>query len=114
MLFFLQSLTNCFGGVPASAAFVNIFAASSNAPPNLGPIVSKPEHNEEIKSFPARAATTVLCAPETAGPWSAQITKHISRKRKQVSGSFLRNHSKEMAPPTPIPSCTTLLIGIPE
>eukprot|EP00427_Karlodinium_veneficum_P007838 CAMPEP_0169096980 /NCGR_PEP_ID=MMETSP1015-20121227/19281_1 /TAXON_ID=342587 /ORGANISM="Karlodinium micrum, Strain CCMP2283" /LENGTH=71 /DNA_ID=CAMNT_0009157767 /DNA_START=147 /DNA_END=362 /DNA_ORIENTATION=- len=68
MLFFLQSFTNCFGGTPPSAAFENIFAASSNAPPNLGPIVNKPEHKDEIKSLPARAATTVLCAPDTAGP----------------------------------------------
>merc|ERR1719426_13031 len=114
MLFFLQAFTKSFGTSQESAACVNIFAASSKAPPKRGPMVSKPEHKDEIKSLPARAATTVLCAPDTAGPWSAQIVKHISRKRKQLSGSMRRNHNKEIAPPKPWPSFTTLLIGMPE
>ena len=29
-------------------------------------IVSNPEHKDEIKSFPARDVTIVLCAPDTA------------------------------------------------
>lgn len=37
-------------------------AASSSAPPNLLPIVSRPEANDEIKSFPARDATIVFIA----------------------------------------------------
>ena len=68
ILFFLKPFTNCLCDTPASAAFVNIFAASSNAPPKRGPMQSKPEHKIEIKSLPAQDATTVLCAPDTAGP----------------------------------------------
>lgn len=36
------------------------------------PMVSNPLHNDDTRSFPARAATIELCAPETQGPWSAQ------------------------------------------
>lgn len=42
-------------------------------------MVSNPLTTEEIKSLPARDVTMVLCAPLTAGPWSAVITKHISK-----------------------------------
>lgn len=48
------------GCQPLSAASANIFAASSRAPPNRGPMHRSPEHKDEIKSLPARAATTVL------------------------------------------------------
>ena len=48
------------------------------APPNLGPIVSKPLATEDIRSLPALAATIALCAPETAGPWSAVTIMAIS------------------------------------
>ena len=33
---------------------------------NLLTIVSNPEHKDDIRSFPARAVTIVLWAPETA------------------------------------------------
>ena len=68
ILFFLQSFTNCLCDTSAPAAFVNMLAASSNAPPQRGPMQSKPDHKVEIKSLPAQDATTVLCAPDTAGP----------------------------------------------
>ena len=42
---------------------MNISAASSSAPPNRGPIVSRPEAKADTRSFPARAATMVLWAP---------------------------------------------------
>jgi hypothetical protein len=32
-----------------------------------------PATSDEIRSLPARAVTMVLCAPDTAGPWSAII-----------------------------------------
>ena len=45
-------------------------------------IVRSPETSDETRSFPALAQTMVLCAPETAGPWSAVIMRHISRKEQ--------------------------------
>jgi len=49
-------------------ALENIDAASSRAPPNLDPIVKRPEQSDEMRSFPARDVTIVFMAPETAGP----------------------------------------------
>lgn len=37
-------------------------------------MVARPEINEETRSLPARAATMVLWAPLTQGPWSAVVT----------------------------------------
>eukprot|EP00438_Fugacium_kawagutii_P008479 Skav210931 [mRNA] locus=scaffold713:42659:43859:- [translate_table: standard] len=65
---FLHCSTKSLGEMPLSRASANIFAASSNAPPKRGPMVNKPLHKAETKSFPARAVTMVLCAPLTAGP----------------------------------------------
>jgi hypothetical protein len=43
-------------------------AESSMAPPNRGPMVSKPDATLAMMSLPARDATIVLCAPDTHGP----------------------------------------------
>jgi hypothetical protein len=65
---FLELSTNSRGVRPVSRAFENMDAASSRAPPNRLPIVKRPEANDEIKSLPAREATIVFMAPDTAGP----------------------------------------------
>ena len=49
-------------------------------------MVSSPETRDETRSFPALAQTMVLCAPETAGPWSAVIIRHISRNLQAYGG----------------------------
>ena len=58
------------------------------APPNLGPMVSMPLATEEIKSLPALAATIALCAPETAGPWSAVTIIAISMNLVAYGGKL--------------------------
>jgi hypothetical protein len=65
---FLELSTNSRGVRPVSRAFENMDAASSRAPPNRLPIVKRPDANDEIKSLPAREATIVFMAPDTAGP----------------------------------------------
>ena len=49
---------------------VGIYSAAEpcTAPPNRGPIVRSPLTSDEIRSFPALAATIELWAPDTAGP----------------------------------------------
>jgi hypothetical protein len=66
--FFFISSTNASGARPRSTAPENIRAASSIAPPKRGPIVSMPLTIEDTRSLPARVATIVLWAPDTAGP----------------------------------------------
>lgn len=64
---------------------------STPPPSNLSEsltIVNKPDVTDDTKSFPARAVTIVLCAPDTAGPWSAVTMRQISRKRHAYSGSL--------------------------
>lgn len=51
-------------------------------------IVRSPEVREEIKSLPARAHTIVLCAPDTAGPWSAVTIRHISKNCHKIQTQF--------------------------
>ncbi len=53
--------------------------SNHNHTPHLSPTVRSPEAREDTRSLPARAATMVLWAPETAGPWSAVTIRHISR-----------------------------------
>lgn len=65
---FLMVSTKSLGLRPLSKAPVNSTAAPSRAPPNLSPIVNKPETRAEIKSFPALVVIMVFIAPETAGP----------------------------------------------
>ena len=43
-----------------------------------------------------------LCAPETAGPWSATIWMTSSMKWAAYSGSSFLNHNRPMTPPIPI------------
>lgn len=130
-----------------SYAWLNWRAASSNAPPKRGPIVSRPEHKDDTRScssgqwwqhalgclsihplnsfqthqnvrfftlvapihmhnplshppitFPARAVTIVLCAPATAGPWSAVSISTISMNRQAYSGRRRWNHNNETTP----------------
>mmetsp|Transcript_64000 Transcript_64000/g.177903 ORF Transcript_64000/g.177903 Transcript_64000/m.177903 type:complete len:228 (-) Transcript_64000:442-1125(-) len=99
--FFMLS-TKSFGLVPLSCADENIFAASSRAPPKRGPIVRSPLQSDETKSLPAREETIVLCAPLTAGPWSAVTIKTMSMKFVHSAGSCLRNQRSESTPPTPM------------
>ena len=70
------------------------------APPNRGPMVSRPETRQEIKSLPARAVTMVLWAPDTHGPWSAHSTTHISMNLVAYRGSRRLNQSSPMASAT--------------
>jgi len=42
-------------------------------------IVRRPDVREETRSLPALAVTIVLWAPDTAGPWSADTMRHISK-----------------------------------
>ena len=75
---FLELSTNSRGVKPVSRALENIEAASSKAPPKRLPMVNRPEASDEIKSLPAREATIVFMAPDTAGPWSAVSMSTIS------------------------------------
>mmetsp|Transcript_91097 Transcript_91097/g.244282 ORF Transcript_91097/g.244282 Transcript_91097/m.244282 type:complete len:231 (-) Transcript_91097:87-779(-) len=103
MTFFwaLHCSTNSSGLMALSRAPANIRAASSRAPPNRGPMVASPEISEETRSLPARAATMVLWAPETQGPWSAVVMTHSSMNLDTYAGSRRLNHRSEIAPPTP-------------
>mmetsp|Transcript_60561 Transcript_60561/g.195036 ORF Transcript_60561/g.195036 Transcript_60561/m.195036 type:complete len:224 (+) Transcript_60561:452-1123(+) len=92
-----------------SSAAVNIRAASSNAPPNRGPMVARPEMSDETRSLPALAATIVLCAPETQGPWSAVVMTQSSMNFETYWGSRRRNQRSAIAPPTP--SCSSAAIS---
>ena len=65
-----------------------LLAAPSSAPLNRSPMVSRPEASEETRSLPAREAMMVLCAPETAGPWSAVTIRHISRNLQAYEGNL--------------------------
>lgn len=49
-------------------------------------IVRSPDTRELTKSLPALAQTIVLCAPDTAGPWSAVNIKDISRNLQYIGG----------------------------
>mmetsp|Transcript_39488 Transcript_39488/g.53635 ORF Transcript_39488/g.53635 Transcript_39488/m.53635 type:complete len:210 (-) Transcript_39488:1144-1773(-) len=89
------------GSSPLSTAAVIILAASSRAPPNRGPMVRRPEQRAETRSFPALEATMVLCAPLTAGPWSAVTMRTISINLHAYGGSLRRNHRRDNTPPTP-------------
>ena len=51
-------------------------------------MVRSPDVRDEIRSFPARAHTMVLCAPDTAGPWSAVTIRHISINFPAYGGSL--------------------------
>mmetsp|Transcript_2379 Transcript_2379/g.5345 ORF Transcript_2379/g.5345 Transcript_2379/m.5345 type:complete len:246 (-) Transcript_2379:1118-1855(-) len=111
--FFIFSMKS-FGLRPLSCASENIFAASSRAPPNLGPMVSSPLQSDDTRSFPARALTMVLWAPLTAGPWSAVTIKTISMNFAQAGGSCRRNQSNETTPPTPRSRSKTSEIVTPQ
>ena len=95
-------------------------------------MVSNPEAKHETKSFPARAQTMVLCAPLTAGPWSAVTIRTISKNlvayfgklknnilsrfsypRYRIQTNRFRNQSKLSTPPMPISSLITSVIGMP-
>ena len=76
-------------------------------------MVSRPLQRAEMRSLPARAVTIVLCAPETAGPWSAVTMSTISMNLVAYGGRRRRNHSSESAPPTPRSSLKTWLMGTP-
>mmetsp|Transcript_18636 Transcript_18636/g.34534 ORF Transcript_18636/g.34534 Transcript_18636/m.34534 type:complete len:200 (-) Transcript_18636:1059-1658(-) len=106
-------LTKSLGPSPRSVASVKSLAASSRAPPKRGPMVRRPEVSEEIKSLPARAHTMVLCAPDTAGPWSAVIISTISIKVAAYSGRRRLNHKSPITPPMPRFSRNTSEMGIP-
>mmetsp|Transcript_89829 Transcript_89829/g.249786 ORF Transcript_89829/g.249786 Transcript_89829/m.249786 type:complete len:246 (-) Transcript_89829:277-1014(-) len=111
--FFILSM-NSLGPMPLSCASENIFAASSKAPPNRGPMVSSPLQSDDTRSFPARALTMVLWAPLTAGPWSAVTIKTISMNFAQAGGSCRRNQSNETTPPTPRSRSKTSEIVTPQ
>mmetsp|Transcript_70289 Transcript_70289/g.147147 ORF Transcript_70289/g.147147 Transcript_70289/m.147147 type:complete len:246 (+) Transcript_70289:206-943(+) len=113
LVFFILSMKS-LGLTPLSKACANIRAASSKAPPNLGPMVRSPLQSAEMRSLPARAVTMVLCAPLTAGPWSAVTIKIISMNLQQAGGSCLRNHSSDKVPPMPMSFLKTSLMGMPQ
>mmetsp|Transcript_16763 Transcript_16763/g.23477 ORF Transcript_16763/g.23477 Transcript_16763/m.23477 type:complete len:221 (+) Transcript_16763:378-1040(+) len=106
-------VTNSSGMRPESKAQQNFLAASSRAPPNRGPMVNKPEHREETRSLPALAATMVLWAPETAGPWSAVTMSTISMNLLKYDGSFRRNQRSPSTPPIPRSCSNTVESFIP-
>mmetsp|Transcript_22827 Transcript_22827/g.64822 ORF Transcript_22827/g.64822 Transcript_22827/m.64822 type:complete len:270 (-) Transcript_22827:693-1502(-) len=106
-------LTKVLASSPRSTASLNMRAASSSAPPKRGPMVSRPETRDEMRSLPARAHTMVLWAPDTAGPWSAVIMRTISIKVVAYSGRRRLNHSRPMTPPRPSCSLKTSEIGMP-
>mmetsp|Transcript_115199 Transcript_115199/g.372315 ORF Transcript_115199/g.372315 Transcript_115199/m.372315 type:complete len:246 (+) Transcript_115199:336-1073(+) len=99
-VFFIFSMKS-FGLTPLSCASENILAASSSAPPKRGPIVRRPLQRADTKSLPARAVTMVLCAPLTAGPWSAVTMRIISINFVHSFGNCRRNHSSDRTPPMP-------------
>ena len=105
-------LMNCSGGVLLSQACLKYLAASSIAPPNRGPMVRRPEHKEEMMSLPARAVTMELCAPDTAGPWSAQRMMASSMNFVISVGSFFLKNNNEMMSPMPEFCSMNLLIGM--
>mmetsp|Transcript_13165 Transcript_13165/g.52748 ORF Transcript_13165/g.52748 Transcript_13165/m.52748 type:complete len:246 (+) Transcript_13165:569-1306(+) len=113
-LFFLHSLTKSLAVMPLSVAAVIIDAAPSSAPPKRGPMVRRPETSDETRSLPARVETMVLCAPDTAGPWSAVTMRIISTNLVAYGGSFLRNHRSDRTPPTPRSSEKTSEMSMPE
>mmetsp|Transcript_92896 Transcript_92896/g.289047 ORF Transcript_92896/g.289047 Transcript_92896/m.289047 type:complete len:217 (-) Transcript_92896:100-750(-) len=100
LVFFIFSMKS-LGLTPLSWASENILAASSSAPPKRGPIVSKPLQRADTRSLPARAVTIVLCAPLTAGPWSAVTMRIISMNFVHSLGSCRRNQRSESTPPMP-------------
>ena len=51
--------------------------------------------------------------PDTAGPWSPVIIRHISKNFPAYSGSRFWNHNKDKTPPMPILSSNIFEIGIP-
>ena len=51
-------------------------------------MVSRPETRDDTRSFPALAVTMVLCAPDTAGPWSAETIRHISMNLQAYVGNL--------------------------
>lgn len=128
---FLAWSTNSRGVNPVSRAAENMAAASSRAPPNRLPMVNRPDANEETKSLPARVATIVFMAPETAGPWSAVSMRTISMNLVAQIGSPIRryqqkkecgkiyenlrrlNQRRETTPPRPISSLKTSEMRIP-
>mmetsp|Transcript_19396 Transcript_19396/g.59734 ORF Transcript_19396/g.59734 Transcript_19396/m.59734 type:complete len:267 (+) Transcript_19396:66-866(+) len=113
LLFFLHSETNAAAETPRSTASVIIVAAPSKAPPKRGPMVNNPDASELTRSLPARVATMALCAPATAGPWSAVTMRTISTNFVAYGGSRLRNQSRQSTPPTPRSSLKTSEMGVP-
>lgn len=63
--------------------------------------VSRPETRDDTRSLPARAQTIVLCAPDTAGPWSAVTMRHISKNLQTYGGRQRWNHRSDTTPPIP-------------
>lgn len=63
--------------------------------------VSRPETSDDTRSLPARAQTIVLCAPDTAGPWSAVTMRHISKNLHTYVGRQRWNHRRDTTPPIP-------------
>lgn len=76
-------------------------------------IVRSPDTRELTKSLPALAQTIVLCAPDTAGPWSAVNIKDISRNLQYIGGRHRWNHNNETTPPIPTFCLRTSVTGIP-
>lgn len=76
-------------------------------------IVKSPLTSDETRSFPALAQTIVLCAPLTAGPWSAVTIKHISKNLQTYGGKQRWNHKSDTTPPIPTFFVRTSEIGIP-
>lgn len=69
-------------------------------------MVSRPEVRHEMRSLPARVQTMVLCAPETAGPWSAVTIRHISMNWQAYRGNLNKNTA------TLMPLKVVLLVGL--
>eukprot|EP01139_Manchomonas_bermudensis_P023585 Amastigsp_a841279_504.p3 type:complete len:227 gc:universal Amastigsp_a841279_504:1755-1075(-) len=109
---FIESTNSC-GLCPLETAAWKCRAAPSIAPPNRGPMVSSPDATQLTRSLPARAATMVLCAPETHGPWSAVSTITISMNLDAHGGSSRLNHSSEITSPIPRPDSMSVDIGTP-
>ena len=60
-------------------------------------MVSRPEQRDDIRSFPALAVTMVLCAPDTAGPWSAVTIRHISMNLLAYCGNLNENKTIQLS-----------------
>ena len=87
-------MTPCWSLVSVGGFFSSTKPLAKSHIGTEAPMVASPEIKELTKSLPARAATIVLCAPLTQGPWSAVVTMP-SWVRLVVSGHKDRKNMRE-------------------